>query len=93
MRKAGSVLITGLLLAGLSGCADKRLDRGDEEAMMVYRECMNDYPPQPNSAGTTATITNAKTADPNTSIAANTQTQQEQSQHLHCSQLAGYDTH
>lgn len=41
MRKAGSVLVTGLLLAGLSGFSDKRLDRGDDEAMMVYRLCMN----------------------------------------------------
>jgi len=93
MKNFRAFFIMVATLVFFMGCSDHRLDRSDEEAMMVYRECMNDHSPQPNSAGMTATITNAKTADPNTSIAANTQTQQEQNQHLRCAQLAGYERH
>jgi hypothetical protein len=81
-----------LLASGLTaGCADHRIDRSDEEAMMVYRECMSGSPPQLNSSDMSSTISNSSTVDKSTSIAAKAQTQQEQSQQIQCMQLAGWE--
>ena len=85
-----ALLTSGFCLALLAGCADHRVDRNDDEAMMVYRECMASSPPQLNSSNMSSTISNSAMANKNTSIAANAQTQQEESQRIRCMQLAGW---
>lgn len=87
-----TLLAAGLALSLLSGCADHRVDRSDDEAMLIYRDCMAGAPPQLNSADMSSTISSSGTANKNTSIAANAQTQQEEAQRLRCMQLAGWDT-
>lgn len=84
-------LATGAILAVIGGCSDHRLNRSDEEAMLVYRECMSGAPPQLNSADMSSTISNSAAVNKNTSIAANAQTRQEQSQQMLCMQQAGYE--
>ena len=84
-------LIAVLVMILTMACTDHRLNRSDEEAMMVYRECMAGAPPQLNSADMSSTISNSATANRNTSIAANAQTQQEEAQRLRCMQLAGWE--
>ncbi len=85
-----SLFAAALGLALVAGCADHRVDRSDDEAMMIYRDCMAGAPPQLNSADMSSTISSSGTASANTSIAANAQTQQEEAQHLRCMQLAGW---
>lgn len=91
MKGLKILVVTGLAVVFASGCTDRRLNRSDEDAMAIYRECMNSMPPQVNSADMSATISNASTVNPNTSIAANTATRQEQSQHILCAKQAGYE--
>ena len=89
---ASKVLLgAGFCLAVLAACADHRVDRSDDEAMMVYRDCMAGAPPQLNSPDMTSTVSNSTLADKNTSIAARAQTQQEQAQQTRCMQLAGWE--
>jgi hypothetical protein len=85
-----AALATVICMFVVVACADRRLDRSDDEAMMVYRECMAGAPPALNSAEMSSTLSNSRTADANTSIAANARTQQEESHELHCMQLAGW---
>jgi hypothetical protein len=87
------ITLTFLLLISITaGCDDHRVDRSDEEAMMVYRDCMGGPPPQVNSATAAATISNSGTVNKNTSIAANVQTQQEQNRETECMRMAGWET-
>ena len=80
-----------LALLMLLGCADHRVDRSNQEAMAIYRECMAGMPPQLNSADMSATISSSPAANQNTSIAANARTRQEQSQEILCMQQAGWE--
>jgi hypothetical protein len=91
MNTPGVLLGAGFFLALLAGCADHRVDRSDDAAMMVYRDCMTGAPPQLNSADMNTTVSSSKLADQNTSIAARAQTQQEQAQQTRCMQLAGWE--
>ncbi len=91
MTNMKSKLAFLLLLCITVACADHRLNRSDEDAMMVYRECMGGAAPQLNSSNMSSSISNSNTFNKNTSIAANAQTLQEQSQQIHCMQLAGWE--
>ena len=91
MTALKTLIAIALNIIFFAGCADHRVDRSDEEAMMVYRECMSGMPPQINSADMSSTISNSSVANKNTSIAANVQTQQDQSQQIRCMQQAGWE--
>lgn len=91
MTTVKDFLLVGVAVTLLSGCTDHRLNRSDEEGMMVYRECMSEMPPQVNSADMSATVSSSPTANQNTSIAANAQTRQEQSQQILFMKQAGWE--
>lgn len=74
----------------LGSCADHRVDRSDDEAMMIYRECMADMPTAAASADMSGAISNAPVANENTSIAANARSRQEQDREIFCMQQAGW---
>ena len=83
-----AVLIASCSLLG--SCADHRVDRPDDEAMMIYRECMADMPTAAASADISGAISNAPVANENTSIAANARSRQEQNREIFCMQQAGW---
>lgn len=74
----------------LSSCADHRLNHSDEQAMMIYRECMADMRATVASADMSEAISNAAIANENTSIAANARSRQEQNHDIFCMRQAGW---
>jgi len=74
----------------LGSCADHRINRSDDEAMMIYRECMADMRAIVASADMPEAISNASTANGNTSIAANARSRQEQNHDIFCMRQAGW---
>lgn len=75
----------------LSACADHRVNRPDEDAMMIYRECMAGMPGAVTPAAMSNTISSSPSANENTSIAANARTRQEQDHEIYCMQQAGWE--
>ena len=74
----------------LGSCADHRVERPDDEAMMIYRECMADMRGAVASADMSGAISNTSVANGNTSIAANARTREEQNHDIYCMQQAGW---
>jgi hypothetical protein len=84
-NKTGPVL---LLLMLCAGCADHRVPRADDEAMLVYRECMNAMPQRQELNPTHEALANSEVRQ---SVSAATRSQGEQKSHIECARLAGWD--
>ena len=54
MTRSEKIAIIALAILSCFGCADSRVQRSDEEAMMMYRYCMEGMPPQWDSRDVSA---------------------------------------
>jgi hypothetical protein len=79
-------IVCGLLI----GCADQRIDRSDEEAMMIYRDCMEGVSGKTSGSSISSVISSSDGVDKDTSIAANVQTKQEREREIECMRMAGW---
>ena len=82
-EKAVIVIVVGSCFA----CADSRMQRPDEEAMMLYRECMNGTPAQWNSSEVSAALGSEHVA----SAGASADSRRESRQTTECMQRAGWE--
>lgn len=80
-------VITILVFGSCFGCADSRVQRSDEEAMMLYRDCMGGMPPQWEPGDTSAALDSEHVA----SASAGAETRRESRQHIECAQRASWE--
>ncbi|MDX1459935.1 MAG: hypothetical protein R3348_02665 [Xanthomonadales bacterium] len=90
MNQLVKYVILGFLCPLLGGCIDHRVDRSDDQAMMIYRECMSDMRTTMGTAKMSGAISNAPIANENTPLAANARSREEQNREIHCMQQAGW---
>ena len=83
-RKA---VIIFLVIGFCSGCMDSRVQRADEEAMMLYRDCMSGTPPQWESSDMSRALGSEHVA----SAAVSADSLRESRQHNECAQRAGWE--
>ena len=87
---AGSRAFVPLLLIALLGvgCADQRVPRADDEAMLLYRDCMNGMPQSWDATLPESSFSNQATRQ---SVNAATASSAEAKRLSECSQLAGWE--
>ena len=78
-----------ILGATAIGCADHRAVRDDDEAMLVYRDCMNAMPQSSSNYRDSAALANHDNAAMNASMNSTVQAQREQREQMRCMQAAG----
>ncbi len=69
------------------GCADSRVQRSNEEAMMFYRDCMVGMPPHRDASDVSAQMGSEHVA----SAGASADSRRESRQHIECVQRAGWE--
>lgn len=87
MTFPGRALVIILALCSFAGCADSRVQRSDEEAMMIYRDCMGSMPQQWDSGDVTAGLGSEHVA----SARAGADSRRDSRQHNECVQRAGWE--
>jgi len=75
------------IIGSCSGCADNRTQRSDEEAMMLYRDCMSGMPLHRSSTDVSAALGSEHVA----SASAGADSHREARQHDECVQRAGWE--
>lgn len=75
-----------LVIGSCFGCADSRVQRSDEEAMMRYRDCMSGTPPPWDSNDVSAGLGSDHVA----STSANADSRRESRQRNECMQRAAW---
>jgi hypothetical protein len=76
-----------LVVGSCFGCADSLVQRSDEEAMMLYRDCMGGTPAQWDSTDMSAALGSEHVA----SASASADSRRESRQHIDCVQRAGWE--
>lgn len=76
-----------LLIGSCFGCADNRARRSDEQAMMIYRDCMGGMPPHWEANDASAGLGSKHVA----SAGAGADSHRESRQHIECVQQAGWE--
>lgn len=85
-RLRNAAMIT--LVAGTClGCADSRVQRPDDEAMLMYRDCIAGAPAQWDPGDTSAALGSKHVA----SAAATADSRREARQQIECMQQAGWE--
>lgn len=84
MTSFGKSMIIVLVIGSCFGCADSRVQRSDEEAMILYRDCMSGAPPLWNSSDASAGLGSEHVA----SASANADSRRESRQQRECMQRA-----
>ena len=80
-----------LFLVGvITTCADNRANRPDEEAMLIYRDCMDHAPKQWDAYDASAALSNKKNKG-TASFDVNVKTAHENREQLNCLQQAGWN--
>ena len=82
-----NALIITLVIGSCFGCVDSRVQRSDEEAMMLYRDCMGGLPPHWNSNDVSAELDSEHVA----SASAGADSRRERRQHNECVQRAMWE--
>ncbi len=87
MTVPGRALAIILAICSIAGCADSRVQRSDEEAMMLYRECMGGAPAHWTSSDVSAGLGSEHVA----STTAGADSHRDTRQHSECVQRAGWE--
>ncbi len=80
------IVTVTLLVGSCFGCVDSRVQRSDEEAMMLYRECMGGAPAHWTSSDVSAGLGSEHVA----STTAGADSHRDTRQHHECVQQAGW---
>ena len=80
-------VMIALLIAFCTGCASDRAMRSDEEAMMMYRDCMGGMSQQWDSSDVSAGLRSEHVASPG----AGADSHRDSRQHIECAQRASRD--
>jgi hypothetical protein len=87
MTRSEKIAIIALAILSCFGCADSRVQRSDEEAMMMYRYCMEGMPPQWDSRDVSAGLDSKHVA----SVSASADSRRQSRQHTECMQRAAWE--
>jgi len=71
------------------GCADQRAHRPDDQAMLIYRDCMNGTPREWEASASTAALSDPGTRQTASFDAAVDSKRQEQAE-IECARIAGW---
>jgi hypothetical protein len=82
-----NAMIIILVIASCVGCADSRAQKSNDEAMMLYRDCMGGPPPQWESSDVSASLDSEYVA----SASASADSRRESRQHIECARRAGWE--
>jgi hypothetical protein len=80
-------MIIILVIGSFFGCADSRVQRSNDDAMMLYRLCMGGTPQQWESSDVSASLGSEHVA----SASASADNRRESRQHIECAQRAGWE--
>ena len=86
MNTHHKALVSMVVIAFCSGCADSRTQRPDDEAMMLYRDCMSGMPEQWSSNDMSAALGSEHVA----SVGASADSHREARQQRECMQRADW---
>ena len=81
------IMTTMLVIVSCFGCTDSRVQRPDDEAMMMYRDCMGGTSPQWDSSDASAELDSEHVASAN----AGANTRRHSRQHNECVQQAAWE--
>jgi hypothetical protein len=87
MTRFEKIAIIALVIVTCCGCADTRMQRSDEEAMLIYRDCMGGMPPPWESGDVSAGLGSKHVA----SASAGADSRRESRQHTECMQRAAWE--
>ena len=82
------VIVTAMAAIVSVACTTEFERRGDDEAMLLYRECMNASPQQSNPIPTQDALSSNSTRQ---SVSSVTRSQREAESEMECARLAGWE--